>query len=140
MLVIHAHWQPPLSPAEQGSVLFWAEDSVSQPPAWQHGRMAQNPKPKGHPYCADIETLRSVLGQTGKDGDAILRLPATRTGPLPSPGLLHTWELDRESTPSLSPWIAHGQQLDPAAACLALLDLASHPREVEAQTHLVALG
>lgn len=140
MLAIHADWQPPRSPAEQTGIFFWAEDSESPPPTWQRGRMAQKPKPKDHPFCASIHALQRALGKVGKEGVIALQLPTTRTGPLPSPSLIHTWELDRQSPPRLHPWLVKGLQLDPGAACLTFLELTSGQRERKTQRILTVLG
>ena len=85
MLILHVHRQPPLTPSETGGILFWAETGDAELPAGQRGRLAKNPKPKNHPFCAPIPELRSATGLTGKESAATLRLPTTRTGPLPSP-------------------------------------------------------
>ncbi len=140
MLVIHAHWQPVLSPAEQGGILLWAENSESPPPAWQRGRMAQKPKPKEHPFCADIDVLQRTFGKAGKESMAALRLPSSRSGPSPSPLLVHAWEVDRQSTPRLYPWLVQGLQFDPGSACLALLELTSRQKERQTQMMAAVLG
>ncbi len=90
MFVVHAHWQPPGSPEEPGGILFWAETSEGQPPPWQRGRLPQNPRPKDHPFGAPPDVLLHVLGLKGSKGTAVLRLPTTRSGPQPSPALLHS--------------------------------------------------
>jgi len=125
MLILHAHWQPPLTPAETGGVLFWAETEDAEPPASRRGRLAKNPKPRSHPFCAPIPELRAAIGRTEKESAAILRLPTTRTGPLPSPELPHVWELDKETPPTLVSWIVQGIWLTPAEAVSALLDLST---------------
>ncbi len=123
MLVLHAHWKPPLTPADPGGVLFWAETSEGNPPAWQHGRLPNNSKLKEHPFCAPLSPLRQILGSGGEDAFLTLRLPTTRTGPQPSPDLVHDWSLDRELQPALAPWKIRGIWLEPAEAFQALLDL-----------------
>ena len=133
MLILHVHWQPPLTPSETGGILFWAETGDAELPAGQRGRLAKNPKPKNHPFCAPIPELRSATGLTGKESAATLRLPTTRTGPLPSPELSHAWEQDKETPPSLAPWIVDGIWLASDEAVPALLRIsASGP---ESKTH-----
>jgi hypothetical protein len=133
MLILHAHWQPPLAPAETGGILVWAETGNAQPPAWQRGRLAQNPRPKSHPFYASISELRASINRTGKESAAVLRLPTTRTGPLPSPELPHAWDLDMARPPVLAPWIVHGIWMTPAEAALALLDLSASRQESAAR-------
>jgi hypothetical protein len=138
MLILHAHWQPPPTPAETGGILFWAETGDAEPPVGRRGRLAKNPKPRNHPFCAPIPELRAATGLTGKESASTLRLPTTRTGPLPSPELSHAWELDKETPPSLAPWIVHGIWLAPAEAVPALLSLSANRDETEIHFGLAA--
>jgi SNF2 family DNA or RNA helicase len=113
MIVLHVHWQPPRSPVDSGGMLFWAETSDAPQPRQQKGRLAKSPRAKDHPFCLAPATLRQVAGldlqQAGaRPGQATLRLPTTRTGPQPSPSLLHDWDLDEETPPFLAPWHVHG--------------------------------
>jgi SNF2 family DNA or RNA helicase len=123
MLHLHVHWQPPLSPTDPGGIFFWAETSQAPSPPWQRGRLAQSPKPKPHPFCASLQTLEHVLASEGEERNVTLRLPSTRTGPRPAPGLVHSWELDDDTQPFLAPWIAPGLWLPPADAWKLLLEL-----------------
>ncbi len=124
MLVLHTHWCPPRTPAETGGVLFWAEMSEGTAPAWQRGRIPANPKPKDHPFCAPPLAVGMVLDRQSEDESTVtLRLPTTRSGPLPSPGLIHNWELDEETPPSLAPWKVKGQMLPPVEALPLLVNL-----------------
>jgi SNF2 family DNA or RNA helicase len=136
MLVLHAHWEPPCSPAETSGVLFWAEMSEGMPPVWKRGRIAANPKPKDHPFCAPLQAIQWALDRDGDEGAAIVRLPATRSGPLPSPELIHNWELDQETSPFLAPWVIKGLWLPIAEALLLLVDLP----EIEAENRQFVLG
>ena len=138
MLILHAHWQPPLTPAQTGCILFWAETGDAEPPVGQRGRLAKNPKPRIHPFCAPIPELRAATGLTGKETEAILRLPTTRTGPLPSPELSHAWELDKETPPSLAPWTVSGIWLTPSEAVPAFLGLSANGHESEIHFGLAA--
>jgi len=130
MFVLHAHWQPPRfatdtvgGPAKDGGVLFWAETSEGTPPTWQRGRLAQRAKPRAHPFCAPLSAVQLILEHKGGERTAILRLPTTRTGPWPSPGLIHDWELDLETPPSLAPWSITGLWLSPVEALPLLVNL-----------------
>ena len=116
MLVLHAHWQPPGSPAETGGVLFWAETSDAPPPPLSRGRPARDPKPKEHPFCAAPQALErlsewGIALEGASPGRATLRLPTARRGPQPSPHLLHDWEADEPAPSRLSPWRGHGAWL-----------------------------
>ncbi|MGE5224525.1 MAG: hypothetical protein ACM3PY_18990, partial [Omnitrophica WOR_2 bacterium] len=122
MLVLHAHWEPPRTPSETGGMLFWSEITEAPAPAWQRGRVARNPKPKEHPFCGPAQALR-FIGIQGEEQTAVLRLPTSRTGPLPSPGLAHNWELDRDTKPFLAPWIVKGAWLHPVDAFHVLINL-----------------
>lgn len=122
-LVLHAHWQPPPTNTESGGILFWAETSIGFTPTWQRGRIAKNPKPKNHPFCTPLQDLQIVLQAEGDEGTAALRMPTSRTGPLPSPGLIHDWELDQETQPYLAQWLVKGLWLPPAKALPILLRL-----------------
>ena len=128
MLVLHAHWQPPRSPTDTGGVLFWTETSEAPQPASQRGRLAKNPRPKDHPFCTPPSRLGQIseLGiqhAEARPGQATLRLPTTRTGPQPSPALLHDWDLDEETPPFLAPWNVQGVWLPAAQALIALAGL-----------------
>ncbi len=125
MWVLHAHWQPPCLPADAGEMLFWVETSEAPPPPRRRGRLSQRPAPKDHPFCMSHSQLSHVPGLGGHLAGAeatqiLLRLPSTRTGPRPSPGLLHDWELDEETAPFLAPWRVNGLSL-PARRALEVL-------------------
>ena len=131
MLVLHAHWQPPRSSGEAGSVLFWAETSnmPSQDEAAAGGhppvrvRVSRN-MPRPHPFCASRDELMDLLGG-GMPASAVLRLPSAGGQPLPSPVLVTEWEPDRESIPHLASWTVEGLGLPPAAALQGLINLPS---------------
>jgi SNF2 family DNA or RNA helicase len=128
MLVLHAHWQPPRSPAEEGGILFWAETSDAPQPVRQTGRLAKKPRAKEHPFCMAPEILSGISElnlaiEEARHGQVTLRLPSTRTGPQPSPALLHDWDLDDETPPFLAPWQVGGLWLPSAAALPAVAHL-----------------
>ena len=66
MLVLHAHWQPPHTPSDTGGVLFWAETSEVDAPAWTRGRLPNNPRPRDHPFNAPLQELSRLLGNKGQ--------------------------------------------------------------------------
>ncbi|PWH12670.1 MAG: ATP-dependent helicase [Anaerolineae bacterium] len=85
--------------------------------------MAENPKPRPHPFSA-APALQQVQG--GEKRRITLRLPAVRGIPLPSPQLIHDWELDTDN-PSLAPFVVNGIFCPPEAALTVLLEY-STPR------------
>ena len=128
MFILHAHWQPPLTPLENGTVLFWAETSTLAPPTKtdKRGRKVQS-----HPFCADEKALRQLLRELTAFterclvGEAILWLPTTKQGPQPSPQLVQDWALTDRAAPTLAAWQITGLTLEPAAALQVLLNLPS---------------
>jgi hypothetical protein len=128
MFVLHTHWQPSRPPNEPGGILFWAETSdVSLPPR-HRGTLPKKLKPKDHPFCLSPNALRDAIGAgtplfDAHEASVIFRLPTTRTGPLPSPDLSHSWELDEETSGYLSPWITAGLWLPASKAYSVLINL-----------------
>jgi len=118
MNILHAHYQPPQRPEESGGVLFWME--TSDLPAPKSGRAAKKEKSRLHPFCADTDTLKHLPSLEGASKTAILRLPAVRGIPLPSPQLIHNWNLDPKN-PKLSPFLVNGIWTRPAEAIPVLL-------------------
>ena len=91
--------------------LVWAENAGAEPPQRRRGRRAANPKPRPHPFALDDQTLiRHQLQRfdesliTRGTEQLILLLPSTRTGPLPSPHLPQTWDLETKDV-RLEPWM-----------------------------------
>ena len=128
MLVLHTHWQAPPTPADTGGVVFWGETSQGDQPDWQRGRLPKKPKPKGHPFCAALPEVHQALMSAGslsgaKERKITLRLPSTRSGPVPSTRLAHAWELDEQTPPFLAPWIITGFHLAPVEALDILLQV-----------------
>lgn len=131
--VLHLHWRPPQSGADEPVLLFWAETHAAPQPARQRGRPADQPHSKPHPFAVvDANELRSAL-QTFDSGlltsgteTFTLQMPTTRTGPQPSPDLIHQWDLDR-SEPRLSPWEIFSLRLPLASAARLLGILHSSP-------------
>ena len=125
MYSLHAHWQPPTTPNDTGHLCFWAENALApQPP-----KIGKAVKDNPHPFCADPPTVRRLLnaltgcGGATNRGHLRLRLPTTRTGPQPSPHLLHTWMLDTRTAPTLTTWLVATDQLSPLAAYTVLSNL-----------------
>lgn len=124
MLVLHAHWIAPRKPTGTGGVLIWAEDSSGPQPPIHHGRLPQRPRIKPHPFQASIDSLKAVLHKESAPREVVLlNLPATRTGPLPSPYLQNNWQVDRETPSSLAPFMVSGLYFLPQDALPILLDL-----------------
>jgi len=118
MRVLHAHFAPPQTPDDRGGVLFWAETSEA-PPARVDRRLK---RPQRHPFaCATADvtaTLADLAGATaeGYDRQVLLWLPTTKSGPEPSPRLVHDWPLDDDESTHLRLWAVDGLWLDLADA------------------------
>jgi SNF2 family DNA or RNA helicase len=109
-------------------MLFWAETPDAPQPAYWRGRIPKKIAPKDHPAVLSPERLREMLGpgtplHDAPSGQVRLRLPSTRTGPLPSPELTHNWDLDNRTPPFLAPWIIAGLWLPPNKAFSVLVNL-----------------
>jgi hypothetical protein len=124
MHILHAHFQPPQTPDESGGILFWME--TSDLPAPKSGRAAKKAKSRLHPFCADTDTLRRLLDLDGASKTATLRLPAVKGVPLPSPQLIHNWNLDSKN-PKLAPFLVNGIWTRPAEAISVLLTFIPDP-------------
>ena len=113
MNIIHAHYQPPQEDEKPGGMIFWAETPDAPQPALQRGRTAKNLKPKAHPFtvCPNLPGEKVAL---------TLRLPAVKGIPIPSPGLIHNWDIDT-ANPSLVPFIFDGIRMPPVEAISVLL-------------------
>jgi hypothetical protein len=100
MNIIHAHYQPPQEDGKPGGMIFWAETPEAPQPAKQRGRTAKNPKTKAHPFAAPPNL-------DGEKRALTLRLPTVRGIPIPSPGLIHNWDIDTD-TLVLAPFTVDG--------------------------------
>jgi len=99
-------------------MLFWME--TSDVPAPKSGRAAKKEKSRLHPFCADANTLKRLLNIEGASKTATLRLPAAKGIPLPSPQLIHNWNLDSKN-PKLAPFLVNGIWMRPPEAISTLL-------------------
>ncbi|HPH98619.1 MAG TPA: DEAD/DEAH box helicase [Anaerolineaceae bacterium] len=108
MQILHAHFSPELS-----GLVFWVESPDCPAPKPQRGRVAENPKPKTHPFCI-------VPDFPGEIRRITLRLPAVKGIPLPSPQLIHNWTLDTDQ-PGLASFLVDGLFYPPEAALVVLL-------------------
>jgi hypothetical protein len=86
MNILHSHYQPLQEHGKLGGVIFWTETSDAPQPEPQRGRTAKPPKPKEHPFAAPPNL-------DGEKRTLALRLPAVKGIPLPSPGLIHNWDI-----------------------------------------------
>jgi len=97
--------------------------------AAQPAKTTKLPKGGVHPFSAKPEVVHRLLdeltrcGGKASAGQLALRLPTTRTGPQPSPSLLHSWELDTRTTPTLVSWSVQVDRLPPLMAYQVLAQL-----------------
>jgi hypothetical protein len=123
MQVLHTHWHTPADPTDPGGLMFWLENGDTPQPPRLRGRIGKKPKP--HPFCAAPQDAWAVLHHFGAGArteqlDIVsLWLPTTRTGPLPSPQLLHDWELV-DTPATLAPWQVTGAIAAPLAGFILL--------------------
>jgi len=122
MNILHAHYQSPQTPNQMGGMLFWME--TSDLPAPKNGRAAKKEKSRLHPFCADAATLRHLLNIEGASRTTTLHLPAVKGIPLPSPQLVHNWDLD-SNNPKLTPFLVNGIWMSPLEAVSTLLTSSS---------------
>lgn len=134
--VLHLHWRPATDASQEPTILIWAETNEAPQPARQRGRTAAQPRPRPHPFAlSDGAALRRFLQMfdpaaiSGRTETFTLLLPASRTGPLPSPELTHAWELDHDPL-SLAPWQITGLRL-PRTTALSLLEHLYRPGKSE---------
>ena len=113
MNILHAHFQPPQEDEKSGGIIFWAETSDVPQPIIQRGRTAKTLKPKKHPFAAppNLDGTKRTL---------TLRLPAIKGIPVPSPGLIHNWDIDTDE-PKLAPFTVNGIWMPSAKALPVLL-------------------
>ncbi|MEI7848509.1 MAG: hypothetical protein WCK35_22095, partial [Chloroflexota bacterium] len=95
MNILHAHYAP-----EEPGLFFWTETSGNTAPTPTRGRIARNPKPKPHPYSAPPDFQ-------GENHTITLNLPSVRGIPLPSPQLIHAWDIETDD-PVLAPFTISG--------------------------------
>jgi len=126
MNILHAHYQSPQKPEETGGILFWME--TSDLPAPKSGRAAKKEKSRLHPFCADADTLKRVLNIEGASKTATLKLPAVKGIPLPSPQLIHNWNLDSKN-PKLDSFLVNGIWTRPVETISTLLAFSSQPAD-----------
>jgi len=122
MNVLHAHFQPPENSERTGGILFWLE--TSDVPAPKQTRATKKAKSRLHPFCADTDTLNHILDLDAASRSITLRLPAVKDTPLPSPQLIHNWNLDSKN-PKLASFLVNGIWAQPEKAILSLLALSA---------------
>ncbi len=113
--------------------MFWAETSDAAAPARLRGTLPKKHKPKEHPFSLTPDALRETIGvgtplYEAREASAMLLLPTTRTGPLPSPNLTHDWDLDTQTPPFLAPTVVRGLWLPPSKAYAVLVNLPDDPQ------------
>lgn len=96
VIVLHGVW------SRDGRLCVWAEDSqrpASAPP--RRGRPPATPRPRAHPFAADVAQLRAALATTGvpdqqdkrAEDTVVLRLPSLAGGPAHSPQIRRDGEI-----------------------------------------------
>ncbi len=138
-LVLHLHWGIIENADDGARFLVWAEDASGSPLRPRRGRRALKPKPRPHPFALEDQALiRHQLQRfdpnliTQGAEKFILQLPSTRTGPLPSPQLPHSWELDLRDV-RLEPWIIQGTR----APFASILDILRRTSVCDCPNHLI---
>lgn len=145
MHVLHCHFRPERGAGTPARLILWAEAAQGPPPPAIDLRSR---RPRPHPFAAPDEALAALLGPLWGTGDlwdgrdselvgraspqagslgaraarVLLRLPTGRFGPLPSPGLLQSWDLD-PGAPRLRDWTVEGLAFGPAEGLGLLLAL-----------------
>src|SRR5947209_577694 len=115
MYVLHAHWRPSSKLTERGAMLFWAE---SYPAAEVEKRSSRD-----HPFCADVGTLRDLLGRSGAQAETFtLLLPGSTKAPLPSQRGAEPGGSGKKRNPKLRPWNISGLRLAPVEAVMVLME------------------
>ena len=130
-LVLHLHWRAGKGAEDDPRFVFWAENAGAPPPKRPRGRRPARPKPRPHPFAQTESTLiarqlrrfDSSLITLGTETFTLL-LPSTRTGPLPSPALPQSWDIDLKD-PRLEPWIIRGTRVPFQSVLHILRSLAS---------------
>jgi len=121
MFVIHGHWLLPLQHGDSGRFILWAETSdgkLHKP----RGR----PRFPSHAFALPPELLSKTLGTLVPLPETIstpftVMLPAQGNLPLPSPWLVHDWDVFRDGvTTGLRRFKLEGLALDPAGALYLL--------------------
>lgn len=88
VIVLHAVW------SRDGRRCVWAEDSERPANApRRRGRRPVKPRPRAHPFAADVEQIKAALTTAGvpdrknrgAEDTVVLRLPSSADGPGPSP-------------------------------------------------------
>lgn len=127
MQALHLHWLTPTQSGQNGRFLLWAETTAADPPNRDRRKKSAQP----HPVAASTSELCRLLNEIGWAGKKLpvetltLWLPTNHFGPVPSPGLLHNWEID-DDLPELLPWTVAGLDLGPEHALSLLAYLQQH--------------
>jgi len=121
VIVLHAVW------SRDGRLCVWAEDSERPASApRRRGRPPVKPRPRAHPFAADVEQIRAALTMAGVpdrtdygvEDTVVVRLPSSADGPGSSPHLLRGVE-----AVGTAPWVVPVVALPAAAALDVLLAL-----------------
>ncbi|HEV7587949.1 MAG TPA: SNF2 helicase-associated domain-containing protein, partial [Longimicrobium sp.] len=127
MIVVHACWR-------ERRLYLWGETPYLRLAPAARGRRPAVPRPRPHPFAADLDALRdalSLLGNAGKRGDGSelsLRLPSGKRAPVPSPHLPLAEMGDATAEAELeSPWAVRAMAFTADTALDVLLALPAEP-------------
>ena len=88
-----------------------------------HARQ-KSPSPACIRFARIQPSLKNIFNLNGASKTVTLRLPAVRGVPLPSPQLIHNWDLDTQK-PALDSFLINGIWMKPVDAISVLLEHAS---------------
>ncbi|MEM7130423.1 MAG: DEAD/DEAH box helicase [Chloroflexota bacterium] len=128
MNILHAQWIPPTTPNESGQICLWSETS-DLPQLKKIDRRKKGARL--HPFVVNSEQVVDLLHSqilenlSGKAGQIAMLLPAGKYGPLPSPQLIHEWDIRDQGKVDLRPWLVNGFMVEPQDAIHLLSGLLS---------------
>jgi len=125
MLVLHGGWLPATSPGASGQFVVWAETSQARLP-----RVKGKRSKRAHPFATGPRALQEFLAGFLSLHEPVrtvtfhMVLPAAEGLPVPSPQLVHDWDLSAGRKPSgLQRFAITGLALSPPEALSVLTSL-----------------
>ncbi len=129
MKVIHYHWVLDSQILLGDGLFIWGEDGTAVQPK----RDGRKKKAVSHNYQMAIIDLCEQLDlshHTIQTHTTLLQLPTNKFGPVPSPELVHDWDIDKGS-PQWHPWQVTGLWLSPAQALSLFATQASQSEPIK---------